>query len=355
MAGSPVGYKDVVKMEYEIGYGTFDSGMEGRLAWTDSFKQGITLSDIQWSFVNTATDKGDETEGKISFTLHDIAGLLFEQFMYLKLSAKYIYFIGPKTSGEKWGGTHSLYQVDKEACSMEFSQTQGFTYTFAGTAAAAVSKSNIAASPYEFTLTNVLSGTYKTFKDIVEKELVKQWNDKIEGEKAGTAKIKVEVSPTDELNDKYHTRPPLNNDTQGEGAPGGTFQYSVKQGTTIYDAISKLWTQVFQNASDVENRVRLRVDFHKWEGGDVALKVFFTDKSIEDSIVTSVAICVGDDDNCKGWPYRGELASIDFKEISKTITYLGEKKPPAYLEGASGATDIAPPEKDLKGGELQSK
>jgi len=326
-SGTPVGMKDVVKMEYVIGYGVFDTGMSDWLAFDNSFEFGVSLSDIQWGFVNTGTQKGNEITGKITFTLHDIAGVLFQKYMHIKTGIDYIYFNGPKSDGSLWDGKDALFMVDADNCSLEFSATQGFTYTIAGISAFAVARTKQVAIAADAVITGVLGGDAKHFKKILTDDLTKTWNDKVDICKAGTAKIKIEFE--DAPVGSYLERQPVTGDTKVEDPKAKnkpkTFQYNITRDTNLSDAITGLWNSIYQNDKDQANKVRVRVDFKEWKGDLVTAVVKFSDKTMDDALANHMKICVGDDVNCKckdhdkncdnSKIYRGELASISLNDM----------------------------------------
>ena len=342
MSGTPVGVKDVVKMNYYIGYGVMDNGLDGTIAWTESFKEGVSLSDIQWTFVNSATQGGKETTGKITFTIHDIAGTMFNKYMHLKTGIDWIYYWGPDSEGNLWGGDFALYMVDAENCSLEFSATQGFTYTIAGISAYAVARTKQMVCPASFGITGVESGGSPMFATALEVDLLKTWNEKLKSCKKVGAEVVIEYDTT--VCPDYFARSPKTVDTKDAGTPT-TFNYQVAQNTTIADAIVGLWNDVYATNSDKENKVRCRVDFKEWKGGPYKVIVKFTDKTVEDAVdIGPMYICVGDDINCAGAEYRGELASIGLNDMSNRYLLHMEKKP-KEADGVApkGAEEPTPP------------
>lgn len=348
--GSPVGLGQVVWMDYIIGYGKFDLGMENWLAYRTSFQEGVSLSSIQWSFVNTGTQKGNEITGKISFTLHDIAGALFEKYMHIKTGIDYLYFVGPKSDGNLWdSGLPSLYQVDPEGCSLEFSATQGFTYTIAGISAVSTSKSTQISAPADFGITGVIGGTNQTFIETVVVELVSQWNKKVMDTCKTGAQIELILDGSKEKNAIYMVRPPVTIDKKNGGENDNTFNFSVKMNESLHDIITRLWTEIFQNTddtnpnNDVKKNVRVRVDFEKWEGNKITCQILFTDDTADTVLTNPMKICVGDDKNCEGAPYRGELASINLNDIvNKFLIHEGFQGTEANGTAPSGS-EVKPP------------
>lgn len=358
--GTPVGLADVVKMEYVLGYGRFDLGMTEPLAWTDSFKEGISLSEIQWTFVNTGSQKGTETTGKISFTLHDIAGLLFEKFMHLKTGIDFIYFYGPTSDGKLWtSGVPSLYQVDPSACSLEFSATQGFTYTFSGISAVTASRSKkLISAPAEFGLSGTINGTNQTFAQSVQ-ELVQQWNAVALKSGKPNSQIELIIDESKEINSKYMKRQPVSVDKQNGGDNNKTFSFKVSKGDTIHKAVTELWFQIFQNSdekkcdNDLKMHVKPRVDFVKWgDGGKITCQILFSDKTVDDALNNRLRICVGDDDNCRDAQYRGELAGINLNDIASQFLipedYAGSEAGGTAPAGSEEKTEKTTCKKDVR-------
>lgn len=341
--GNPVGIGQVVKMEYWIGYGLMDTGPTDYIAWTESYKEGITLSDIQWGFVNTGTQKGNEITGKISFTLHDIAGTLFNKYMHLKHGIDFIYFIGPDSTGAMWSGIPALFQVEPENCSLEFSQTQGFTYTISGISAFSVARSKQIVSPSKFDITGVTNGTGNTFEKVLKDDLTKEWNNLLKSCKKPTAEIEI-ICDRNDVADYYFDRTPVTTDTKTDDGKEDTFQYSITQNTSISDAITGLWHNIFSEADDANLNTRIRVDFKKWEGSKIQVVVQFTDFECDDALINPMKICVGSDKTCADKSaYRGEIASINLNDITNKFLRPQEKKPQESGNTSPKGSEKSPP------------
>jgi hypothetical protein len=345
MGGTPVGISDVVRMNFELKIGKWDSGSTELLCDQDSFKQGISLSDLKWGFTSPAVNSGDYDASRISFTLHDIAGKMIDTVMKLRTGAYFIYFKGPKSDGSLWNGKEVVYVPVSEECKIEFSPTQGFTYTFSGNPLIQFAKSPILSTKQDLTITGTIVGPNQTYKNYVEKELVEIWNQHvIEDQKKPTAKISISVEGSPAINNQpYITK---------KNNKGMIEDFKIPAGTTIADAVRLLFYNRFYPSDDAihqgkkgttNHRPTISVMFKKWKGAkvDIVVKVF--DEKDEKSI-TTLDVCIGDDGHCQGSKYRAQLAGMNFDGLYSLLTASavlkdlesGEKKTSAM----SGNEDV---------------
>lgn len=312
MGGTPVGILDVVKMDYQIGIGKMDDGIESMLAWTDSFTVGVTLSSISWGFVNPGAASGDVTNVKITVTLHDIAGQLFNDFVKIRRGNYYLYFMGPQSSGPLMGGAWIIYRPIADECSIEFSQTQGFTYTISGDPLILTARSGTFTPTEPFTLTGTTPGVSKTgtFRDYI-KELEILWNRQTKDKP--TAQVELLIEGTNEYPDR---KPNKTNKSEGDSPDFINFTAERKP---IVDIIRSLWDSSFNIEADVKNKVGLEINFKESRGGKNIIVISFYDINSEKPANTVPLVCVGDDVNCAGAIYRGQLSGINLNSITQML------------------------------------
>lgn len=316
MGGTPVGVQDVVHMEYIIGLGPI-SGNEPAiiLAHTHSYVEGISLSSISWGYMNTGASHGDVTNTRLTFTLHDIAGKFFELFIQARSPTMYIYFIGPMSTGELMGGNWSVYQPLAEECSIEFSQTQGFTYTLSGMPVVMKARQSVFMPREMITLTGATTEVTKagTFKDYLN-ELQIIWNRQTKDKPSAQIKFEYDESKP------YFSRHPQQAMTAEKGQ-SDFIQFKIDNTTPLSAGIEQLWNTIFSNNDEKTgpNKVSLEVSYLKHEGDGNTIGIRFLDKDDATSVIPYPIICVGDDINCSGFPYRGQLSGINFNSLINII------------------------------------
>ncbi len=324
-----VGHAEVIKMDYYIGIGSISSGyMEHVLAYTESFVEGVSLSEIRWGFYNTSS-AGDISEANIQFTLHDIAGKTFGEFIKIKSGTQLIYFHGPTSAGTFWDGGDAVYSPNVDECNIEFSPSQGFTYTFSGTPLVHMAKTTAMVTPINMIINgfhdnvDILS-TGNTFKEYMNEFMLK-WNDGLPACKT-TAKIS-EIQIEDEgasakmkdalpvITEKYENK---------DGAPVATTMTRIQPleiaaGTTLADAIRKIWQERFVSAQKGEKDATpaqfsgsvLEVNI-KSITPTIALDLKLLTEKESTEVTALEKICIGSDVNCIGALYRAQLVNIKF-------------------------------------------
>jgi len=331
-----VGHEEVIKMEYKLGLGSLEASEPSKLlAYTTSFKKGVSLSEIKWGFHNTS-EPGEYDSSYIEFTLHDIAGETFQDFLDVKSNAKYIFFKGPKSDGSLWDGAYTKYQPVQDGCQLEFSQTQGFTYRFSGSPIV----NNVKTQKYSVHSKIELDGlcdTNKkhanTFKDYMD-ELTYKWNSQLGCKKAGTAKIQIDLSDsspdlpsqTPFLVEQEGNNPkPLN--TSGDPVKR-VKKFPINAGVPLAKEIQSFWQERFAGKeTDTSKNINagsvLEVNFKKYDGSTTFIDIKLHRKRQTDFSVNTIDVCVGDDVNCAGATYRAQLTELDFRGI---LAQIGQDK-----------------------------
>ena len=329
-----VGHRETIKMEYLIGIGSISSGfMEKVLAYTESFNEGVSLSDIKWGFYNTGAGGATEA-GYIEFTIHDIAGQCLEDFVKIKSATQYIYFQGPMSDGSLWPGPQMIYSPLSEDCNLEFSPSQGFTYTFKGFPLFQAARSKVMGAPAQFIINGLDHTTNKphsnTFEDYL-KELADKWNANIQSEtKKNIAGIKFEYETGDNI-DSMRKATPFNvikekgktlSTTANPLTPAAPI--TVQAGDTLSDVVIKLWQHGFapteQDAAGGYNAdSKVEVNLKAKDGNIHLIDVKLHEKLKTDTTTTLIPVCVGDDINCKYQPYRANLVGINFGGIWNVV------------------------------------
>lgn len=337
---SPVGHDEVIKMHYWIGIGRIEVGMpETPLAWTTSYTTGVSLSEIKWGFYNPS-DPGSDSSAFLEFTLHDIAGQTMSDFIKIKTGQYAIYFHGPTSGGDFWFGNMAVYYPNQESCDLQFSQTQGFTYKFSAKPIGELAKSKLIAPTSKITINGINEGNVahgNTFKDYLQ-ELETKWNKMLteSPDKANTAKIKIQMRPEEAANDDALKQPPVHVEKEKKGQPAGKTatgaakidQISFTQFDPISSVIQALWQKRFVPAEaapekKIDKNSQLEVSWCKYEGGETVIDVKCHKTGVTDNVPNTFFLCVGTDDVCDGFPYRAQIAAINFKGM---FTLLAAEK-----------------------------
>lgn len=324
------GHRETIKMEYMIGIGSISSGvMETVLAYTDSYNDGVSLSDIKWGFYNTGAGGAAEA-GYIEFTIHDIAGQCLEDFVKIKSATQYIYFNGPMSDGSLWPGPMMKYSPLAEDCNLEFSPTQGFTYTFKGFPMFQAARSKVMGAPAQFIINGLDQATNKphsnTFEDYL-KELSDKWNANIQSEtKKNVAGIRFEYE-SEGIVDIMRKATPFNvikekgvslSATANPVTPAAPI--TIQAGDTLSDAVIKIWQHGFAPTEndamgDYNADSKIEVNLKSIEGNINVIDVKLHDKLKSATATSLMTVCIGDDNNCKYQPYRANLVGINFGGI----------------------------------------
>ncbi len=311
-----VGNGDVVKMEYVIMIGPFDNDPDTMLAHTESFHEGISLSEIKWGYVNTSNN-ADSGLGAIEFTLHDIAGGMLANFIRVRRGTNYIHFRGPMSNGKlnpvpDW----TIYFPIPNDCKIEFSATQGFTYTFVGHPIVQLSQQGTIASAGDFSITGSQVDKTTTFKDYLNKVVVPMWNAQIDkgnhGNKTPTH-IKEFVFVTDDYL-SYEDNPAQTTLQETKSVQAHLEPFAVTLGMTVSSLVTGLFNERFKKAEEYKDSPSLEVNFVKWKGEGHTIQVRFHDKKNQD-VVSDIAVCIGDDVNCSWAEYRAQLVGIAFNDL----------------------------------------
>jgi len=306
-----VGKSDVVMMHYELKIGTIDNkGDLTLLADTYSYKTGTSLSEIKWGFVNSGSF-GDKTDANITFTLHDIAGETFQNFMKLQTGSYWIYFKGPDSTGSLWSGDAAIYVPDREGCSVEFSPTQGFTYTFTGKPMLMHARSEYVTNTEEIEV-NGWTEPGTNFMQFLS-ELETEWNTAAKNHNKCNAKT-IKLNFGNPSNKLWLT--PIHRVEKTEENVRTIEPYKIAAGKTISDAIIDFFNIIFLNEKGVKNdKPTIEVNFEKTEGDIIHIDVKIWGLEDEKSVISSDKICIGTDDNCNGSRFRGQLVGMDFKPL----------------------------------------
>lgn len=311
-----VGNGQVVKMEYYIMIGPFDNEPDTLLAWTESFRDGISLSEIKWGYVNTS-NAADSGLGQIEFTLHDIAGKSLANFIRVRKGTNYIHFKGPMSSGKlcpipAW----SMYFPIPEDCKIEFNATQGFTYTFVGKPIVQLGKSNTISATSDFTITGSQVEKETTFEDYLNKVVMPMWNTQIE-ESNHSEKVSPKIKNFEFVSDdklSYEDNPAQVTLKEVKSAQSHLEPFAVTRGMNIDTLVTSLFNERFKKEEDYPKRPIIEVNFKRWQGEGHTLQVRFVDNTVED-VVSDMIVCIGDDKNCAGFDFRGQLVGISFNEL----------------------------------------
>lgn len=339
-AGSPmtsVGHDEVIRMHYYIGIGRIDEGrMEIPLAWTTSFKMGVSLSEIRWGFYN-GSESGTSETGEIEFTLHDISGQTLSNFIKIKTGGWAIFFRGPTSSGWPWLGSEAIYFPTAEKCDMQFSQSQGFTYKISGVPIGNLAKSSAIFGAHSKITINGLNegnvGHGNTFKDYLE-ELEVKWNKMLaeNPSKANTAKIKIQMRTGEAANDDAMKQYPVLTEKEnkgqniiGTGDPAAkilAIEFSPLQ--SIAEIIKSLWQMRFISAEKtpeqgLSQNSHLEVNYANYKEGTSIIDVKCHKRTVNDDTSYIFPICVGTDKVCKGYPYRAQMAALNFGKLWKLL------------------------------------
>jgi len=328
---SAVGHDEVIKMHYMIGFGPMgESEPTTIMAWTTSFYVGICLSQIKWGFFNTAS-AGDLESSYIEFTLHDISGTSLSNFLEVRSGKNSIFFRGPMSDGFLWPGQWVCYHPIPEKFQLEFSATQGFTYTIAGVPVATTTKTPYIAVHNKITVDGLDFGHNlhgNTFQDYLD-EITWKWNNSIdEPEKKATAQIKLKI---DGGNGSLAGTTPFITERDGDGhvlntagSPITRIQaYDLKPGTPISEALQGLWQERFvpvesTPGKDLNKGSVLEVNFEKYDGTTNHVYVRLLKKDEDDKAEPlPLPVCIGSDTNCIGMPWRAQLVGLDLSVIIK--------------------------------------
>lgn len=317
MPNSAVGHSDVVLMKYKIGMGLYDHGLDALIVSDQTYKEGVSLSEVSWGFNSPGSTNGAEA-AKLSFTIHDIAGKMIDTISKLRTGKYWLYFKGPTSTGALWGGDYAIYRPIPEDCRIEFSYSTGFTYTISGVPIVKlVEKSLVLKS--NFTITGNNAGPNATFKDYLIKEFQKMYNDTLKEtpDKLESAQLKFNKLEGS-IMDNPIAPDQVSKDNQGYIAP-----MEFSQNTPLATAIREFFFGRFfskehvksQTGGQDKGRPNIQVTFDKLKDGFVEVSVIGIDSVEEAQVDTSLSICIGDDANCAGIPYRAELAGIEMPDI----------------------------------------
>lgn len=360
--GTAVGKHDVIKMHYTIGMGSIARGSpETILAHTNSYIDGISLSEIKWGFYNTS-EMGTKESSYLEFTLHDIAGQTLSNFIKLKQGASIIYYLGPASDGYPWSPPNfALYKPIVNDCKLEFSPTQGFTYTFVAMPIGNLTKTTELAAPADLKISGKHKGVRhdNMFADYLD-EIALEWNTAISalGDKAGSAQIEFHIE-SDGINPDMEMRYPVfvNNTNEGnhiktEGDAETELTFTVKKGIPIATEVQRLWNKHFlpPPATEADDCTTLHesmveVNFNKYEGGISIIDVRCHKKEKSEPIIPILPVCIGTDETCSGTPYRAQLVGMNFDGImpllaaAKFSAFTGAKVAEAAVAGNASTTE----------------
>lgn len=329
------GIGQVIKMNYKIEMGFLNRGPELiMLVSTDSYKQGVSLSEIKWGFFSTSSTDSRESSF-LEFTIHDIAGQTLENFLKIKQYSTILYFTGPTSEGNLWIGQPAPYAPKVESCEIQFSQTQGFTYKITAIPIGQLSKSPAFSTFKDITINGINHDNVahsNTFKDYLD-EFAYKWNSGLKDnpEKIDTAKIEFTWDKSGAAaNDDAMKQMPIIIEKEGEIKRTGDAEkkiqpLTIKTRTTIAAAVQQLWNERFvpkeTNAENgIDNNSFLEVNFKEHKNGTNCFDVKCHKKTTStDKVGVPIPICIGSDKDCKGQLFRAQLASISLNSISSLL------------------------------------
>lgn len=328
------GREDVVKMEYMLLMGHIDTmgTPETPLAYTESFLEGISLTEISWGYLNTATTEASKDDAFLKFTLHDIAGETLGKFFRLRSGTQLIYFHGPMSDGSLWFGDMAIYKPVTESCEMTFSLTQGFTYSIVAEPVVNMAKTMMYRNPKEFSLT----GTYEqqptgnTFKDYM-KEFVSKWNAGLPEDRKGTSKIEIDYGDDSEgAQADLWTRPVQVTDKTSAGEqsnPNNPIQHhAVPEGANLSHEIVNIWQNLFTpvekdtTAQNTSSGANLEVNFKQYKEGVTMIHLRLHKKEETSKVdFAPFVICIGSDLNCQYQIFRAQLVELRFSGLYSVL------------------------------------
>jgi len=316
---------DVVWMQYFIWMGKFDTkGEKKLLASFVSHFEGVSVSSVSWGFTSPGAVSGDKESARLKFTLHDIAGSLISDIMKLRKGNYWLYFQGPNSIGYPWSGSEAVYIPQKKECTIEFSATQGFTYTISAIPTITLAKGPFLATRSEFTLSGNLAGKGADFRKYLVIELQTRWNEYAKDMGKPNACIVIEPGIH-----TLFTNQVQNSIKNEKGLVDVIEPFKVSKGTSIADAIRDLFNTRFKKPNadvqgdakgDVGKRATLEIIFKKWEGENLTVGVEFIDNKDEKTIASKIPICIGSDLTCVGQPFRAQLVNMDFGPLYEIMT-----------------------------------
>lgn len=324
---TPVGHMNVIKMQYKIAIGKIEAGTpeEPNLADTDSHLRGVSLSEIKWGYYGTG-EQGNNT-AYLEFSIHDIAGQTFEQFLKIKSAAYLVYYHGPDSAGDPWPKNWAMFTPIGDKCDIQFSPTQGFTYSFVCAPYGKLVQSQSLAFSKLVTVNGLGAEGQtvrhgNTFWDYL-KEIEHKWKQDLPDSKKTLAEIKFFIRRGDDTGDSLANMPPTMVDPKDakpqniSGAGGGHLApFEIKAGTTIATAITNLFQERFavieQTAGQgVGEAPVLEINYMKYEAGS-QIDVALGKKKTTDVAIDPIPVCIGTDMNCIGAAYRANLVKLEF-------------------------------------------
>lgn len=377
-SGSPLwaaGHKDVIKMEFYLGYGSMDSYPmpSTALAWTTSFEVGISLSEITWGFHNTAFSK---QASRIEFTLHDIAGDMLETFLEIRRGDTVIYFKGPGSDGKKWSGEYAAYKPVSDDCDMEFSPSQGFTYKFVGSSINKLVDTKFLSLHSKIIVNGTGTSNAKhgnIFEDYL-KEVEEKWNDKLSDHpsKTATAQIKFIIDKSVGVNDLMAKQTPwmVEKEKKGNtlvtGGNAGVYiqPFEMNSMASIGSEVRRLWQERFVSnetgsSRAIDSNSQLEVNYRNYEGGINFIDIKLQRKNETDKTTGfNETVCIGSDITCKGYPYRANLVGLNFEGLFNILSVdqlkvNQESSTGEVFIGGGESVIVSPAENELTIDELQ--
>ena len=311
---------DVVKMHFTIRMARYDTGSSDQtlICSSESFYEGISVSSVSWGFDSPGATGGDRSAAKLSFTLHDIAGKNITTIMKLRTGIYWLYFRGPDSLGELWPGVEAIYMPIPEECNIEFSATQGFTYSIGARPIANLANSPLTATKSALTLTGAGDGIGpgSTFKDYLTTHFVNIWNEDAKEKKKTNAQIAIECVPHPLMDSQVVVY------EKNEGGKQGLIEpFAINALEELGNAIRRLFFERFnkkensvQTSKDgsISKKPTLEIVFKEWKGKKLLFQVAFIDDKDEKTLTNKIPVCIGSDLNCQDATYRAQLVSMDF-------------------------------------------
>lgn len=333
---NPTGWSEPIRMEYEIRFDELGREKPGELfVDTTSFRQGVSLSSIKWSFYNIC-DQSTREGGVIEFTVHDIAGQTLEKYYKISRTRTHIYFLGPMSDGSLWiPGKYAIYVPIEDKCSLEFSATQGFTYKIVGKPAGKIAESAFLTTPFKIIINGIgidNKNHDNTFRSYL-KEFEDKWNAMIKQHpsKESTAMIKFITNEKEGVNSMmmkatpYYTEQNKDTPLNPSGDPVTRIkEFEVSSGSPIAEYVRRLWQQRFTGKDPDDKKgtsgsSTLLVEYSKYEGGINYICIKLLRKQDSDEVNNVIPVCIGSDLNCIGQQYRATLSNIEFNGIFNSM------------------------------------
>lgn len=350
---------DVVRMKFKLMIGKMDTHNEMELLCDhNSYLQGISISELKWGFYSPSS-YGDASSANISFTLHDISGKLINSVMKLRAATHYIYFHGPMSNGELWfSSKNAIYTPEIDSCKIEFSPTQGFTYTFGGKPIIQQASSPVLKASQSFSITGDKIPEGTSFKKYVEEEFTTTWNSHIvEDQKKPTAQIKLTVHEHGSSGSKHTANKPQVKVKAKDGKVSQIESFNVKTGDLLSNSIRNMfYTRFYDEEESVvkkgtnkddssktdtkkSTKPQITIIYDRWAKNTVnEIHVFIFDDHDRKQADNLQKICIGSDLTCIGSQFRGQLVGMNFDSF---YSFMAASSIEQNIDGSNSNHDVA--------------